>query len=188
VKFPGDGSTEFGFRVDHKVDGPATAGGGLPDWQAGREVLRRVLAPLRLFHIGGTKRSWNRRQTVRGTGLRPALAPPRSSLLRPARLGRGRSTDPRGASGRRRKNGASAASQKRGGEGAVAPGDVAKGRTGLPGIGRRQPLDRWGGRIDGLVNNAGDRRKFAASGKLDALDGRRTSSASTASTPSARTR
>src|SRR5216683_2199185 len=25
VKFPGDGSTEFGFRVDHKVDGPATA-------------------------------------------------------------------------------------------------------------------------------------------------------------------
>jgi len=25
VKFPGDGSTEFGFRVDHKIDGPATA-------------------------------------------------------------------------------------------------------------------------------------------------------------------
>jgi branched-chain amino acid transport system substrate-binding protein len=25
VKFAGDGSTEFGFRVDHKIDGPATA-------------------------------------------------------------------------------------------------------------------------------------------------------------------
>ena len=25
VKFPGDGTTEFGFRVDHKIDGPATA-------------------------------------------------------------------------------------------------------------------------------------------------------------------
>jgi len=25
VKFPGNGTTEFGFRVDHKIDGPATA-------------------------------------------------------------------------------------------------------------------------------------------------------------------